>query len=591
MVSCVFGLLFLLDAAQGNWVQQEPDVQPWNPEHSMWLLEEGGVPADHLVRFTVALKVEEDRRAMLEKIFWEVSDPKHEKYGQHITIDDITKLLNVSAQRVDAVVAYFDVPGISVNRNNDMIYVELPAAAAEKLLNTKLGFFIHTEATRPGMLSGRRIVRASTAYYLPDEIDVHVELVGELLQFPRLRLRELKDLQTGAGSWPNACNASACKGFVTPDVLAERYRFPKPSNSPRRGVVSGNKMAVAAFEDQYFKQPDLKKFSQSCRRDVTVDRVQLPNRLYPQNQGGTEANLDIEYIKAVAPEVPLTLWFSDDYSLLNWANQVNIDSYRLSTPLVHSVSYGTDEIQQNSRQYMLTCNTAFMKAGARGISLLFASGDQGVCGRSGCGKGKGKHEVRFESDFPASSPFVTAVGGTDFAGSSIGDETAWSHGGGGFSDNFDIPDFQKAAVATYKASADADLPPQNLWNHTGRGYPDIAALGGQKAPYCITTNGQFTGVAGTSAACPVTAGIFALLNGLRLSTSPPSPPLGFLNTLLYQNPSAFEDVTSGINDGDGKFGFKAVKGWDAATGLGTPNYEALSKVVMENIALDKIILA
>merc|ERR1719345_704947 len=263
------------------------------------------------------------------------------------------------------------------------------------------------------------------------------------------------------------------------------------------------------------------------------------------------------------------------------------------TSLVHSVSYGTDETHQNGRQYMKACNHAFIKAGARGVSILFASGDQGACGRLGCGKGKSKHAVRFQPDFPADSPYVTAVGGTDFAGSSIGDETAWSDGGGGFSDNFDIPDFQKAAVAAYKASADADLPPQNLWSPSGRGYPDIAALGGQKAPYCINTNGQFTGVAGTSAACPVTAGIFALLNGLRLSQN--KAPLGFLNPFIYQNPSAFEDVTSGINDGGndgaGKFGFKAVMGWDAATGLGTPNYEALSKVVMENIALDKIILA
>merc|ERR1712194_755752 len=269
--------------------------------------------------------------------------------------------------------------------------------------------------------------------------------------------------------------------------------------------------------------------------------------------------------------------------LLDWANTLNSMT---DAPLVVSVSYGNDEVQQSSRQYMLTCNTAFMKAGAKGISILFASGDQGVCGRSGCGL---LSHSRFHPDFPAASPYITAVGGTDFAGSSIGDETAWSDGGGGFSDTFDIPEYQKAAVAAYKAASDADLPPQKLWNNTGRGYPDIAALGGQKAPYCTYSNGQFTGVAGTSAASAVTAGIFALLNGLRVSQN--KAPLGFLNTFIYQNPSAFQDVASGINDGGGQFGFKAVKGWDAATGLGTPNYEALSKVVMENIAPDNIILA
>merc|ERR1711972_732062 len=84
-----------------------------------------------------------------------------------------------------------------------------------------------------------------------------------------------------------------------------------------------------------------------------------------------------------------------------------------------------------------------------------------------------------------------AVGGTDFASRGvIGEETAWSASGGGFSDNFPIPDWQKMAVAAYKASPDADLPPSNLWNNTGRGYPDVAALGGQVNPYCVATGGS-----------------------------------------------------------------------------------------------------
>merc|ERR1712048_594124 len=262
------------------------------------------------------------------------------------------------------------------------------------------------------------------------------------------------------------------------------------------------------------------------------------------------------------------------YSLLDWANQItNLEH----APLVHSVSYGNDEIQQSSTQYMEQCNIAFMKAGVKGLSILFASGDQGVCGRSGCGLFT---HSRFHPDFPAASPYITAVGGTDFEGTDIGAETAWADSGGGFSDTFAIPSYQKDAVAAYKASKDADLPPANLWNNTGRGYPDISALGGQKAPYCITANSLFEGVAGTSASCPVAAGVFALLNGLRASAN--KAPLGFLNPFIYQNPSAFQDVTSGVNGGGRKYGFKAIKGWDAATGWGTPNYEALAKVVMQS---------
>merc|ERR1711935_1122319 len=243
----------------------------------------------------------------------------------------------------------------------------------------------------------------------------------------------------------------------------------------------------------------------------------------------------------------------------------------------HCVSYGNDERQQSSDAYMFSSNTAFMKAGAQGLSILFASGDQGVCGREGCGGGIFGGAKRFKPDFPAASPYITAVGGTDFLSYTVGEEQAWSAGGGGFSDTFDIPAYQADAVAAYKARSDANLPDQAYWNNSGRGYPDVAALGGQKTSYCVQA-GSFEGVAGTSASCPVVAGIFARLNGLRLAAG--KPALGFLNPFIYQNPQAFQDVKAGTNHANSKYGFTAVEGWDAATGFGTPNYEALAEVVM-----------
>lgn len=552
-------LLSIVLGAQAGWVQQEPDVRPYSAKHSLWVLEKSA-PSEHIITLTVALKLAEDRRAMLEKVFWEVSDPKHQNYGKHLSIDEITKLLNVPQENIDTVTSYFNQSGaasIDLAPNRDMITVKMPVASAEKALKTKLSFFTHSESPEV------RILRASDTYSLPADISQHVAIVGELLQFPRLRLPSLRSLK-GNGAWPNDCSANGCKGLVTPAVLAERYKLPSNTSN------SASTMAVAEFQGQYYKDSDLSAFSTACHRDVKVDHTIGGDT----QSSGIESELDIEYIKSVAPQLPLTVIYSNQYSLLNWANQV---SSMTDAPLVHSVSYGNDEKQQSGIAYMYTCNTAFMKAGTRGLSILFASGDQGVCGREGCGI---ITHARFHPDFPGGSPYVTAVGGTDFAGSDIGDETAWSDSGGGFSDTFDIPDFQKTAVAAYKASADADLPPQNLWNNTGRGYPDIAALGGQKAPYCVNVGGMFEGVAGTSAASPVAAGVFALLNGLRSSQN--KAPLGFLNPFIYQNPTAFNDVTSGVNTGSAmrKYGFKAIKGWDAATGWGTPNYEALAKVVM-----------
>lgn len=276
------------------------------------------------------------------------------------------------------------------------------------------------------------------------------------------------------------------------------------------------------------------------------------------------------YAYAYAVLLTTQIAFAAD-SLLDWVDQVlEMDE----PPLVHSVSYGNDEVQQTSAAYMEECNTQFMAAGAMGLSILFASGDQGVWGRSGVGK-------TFHPDFPAASPYVTAVGGTDFASkSTIGEESAWSCGGGGFSDTFAMPDWQADAVTSYltKAAAQGVLPDASLFNSSGRAYPDVAALGGQVNPYCVAySGGSFGGVSGTSASCPVVAGIFAQLNNDRLAAGMSS--LGWLNPFIYSNPTCFNDVSDGSTNNcyRNSDGFAAIAGWDAATGFGSPNYECLQK--------------
>jgi tripeptidyl-peptidase-1 len=346
--------------------------------------------------------------------------------------------------------------------------------------------------------------------------------------------------------------------LVEPGVLKKRYNLPSSVNS-----AANNSMAVAEFQGQYYKDSDISSFATACSVNVKVDANEGKNG----DSAGIESELDIEYIGAVANPVPLTVWYQSEYSLLSWIQKVGSTS---GASLVHSVSYGNDEVQQTSTAYMQQVNTQLQMIGAKGISILFASGDQGVWGRSG-------KASKFHPDFPGGSPYVTAVGGTDFATYDIGDETAWASGGGGFSDTFARPSWQDEAVKSYLSSKDANLPASSFYNASGRGYPDVAALGGQKTPYCIASGGRFTGVAGTSASSPVVAGVFALLNNERLAAG--KPPLGFLNPFIYQNAAAFNDVTSGKNNAGEGEGFTAIKGWDAATGNGTPNYEALLKAV------------
>lgn len=549
-------LLGCLAVASSYRVTLEEDVPVHDGKTSSWVRGVKPNPS-HELTLTVAMRVEDENLNQLETILYEVSDPKHKNYGNHLTIDEITEVLNVPTGNVETVRSWFLNNGASKvisNPNRDMLTVTMPIVYVEKALQTTIHTFTHSKR------KAARLHRASSTYSLPHDIAKHVNLIGELLQFPALRSEGLNNLQ-GSGNWGNTCTNPTCSGFVTPQVLMQAYKFPNAS-----AAAKGNSMAVAEFQGQGWAQADNQAFTAACHRDVEV----------AANVGGTgppgvEASLDIEYIAAVSPEIPLTVVYSSQYSLLNWANEITSNS---SSALVHSVSYGNDEVQQSGRAYMLSVNTAFMKAGTSGRSILFASGDQGVCGRSGCGFFK----KRFKPDFPGGSPYCTVVGGTNFHGAGIGEEEVWSAGGGGFSDNFPIPSYQASAVAGFKAKG--GLPKQSLWNNTGRGYPDIAALGGTKTPYCIVSGGQFNGVAGTSAACPTAAGIFAKLNGVRLSAG--KKPLGFLNPFIYQvGEKGFNDVTVGSNPGGGlnKVGFTAVAGWDAASGFGSPNFEKLAKLV------------
>jgi len=557
--------------AAAQWTKMETDVTVHDPAVSSWVRGEEP-PADHSVGLSVIVRLDEEQRADLERTFWEVSDPKHANYGKFLSRDEVREMIDVPQDRLERIQDYLTSHGctdINTASQRDVVSVACPVSAIETALDTKLHFFTHQEHT------DTQIVRASQHYHLPEHVARDVVMVGELLQFPLMKPKDLSDVTVGGkGEWPDTCEAKTCHGLVTPAVLSARYRHPNATGE----VVSGNSMAVAEFQGQKYKPADLDKFSSSCgvTQGVDVDVGDAQTTL----RSGVEAALDIEYIKAVAPDVPLTVIYDAKFSLLNWCTQItNLEN----SPLIHSVSYGNDENQQSSDAFMFSANTAFMKAGVQGLSILFASGDQGVCGREGCGGGLFSKTIRFRPDFPAGSPYITAVGGTDFLGTTVGEEQVWSAGGGGFSDTFDIPAYQVDAVAAYKARADANLPDQSYWNNTGRGYPDVAALGGQKTSYCVQGTLSMVGVAGTSASCPVVSGIFARLNGLRLAAG--KPALGFLNPFIYQNPQAFFDVQHGMNNANNPYGFTATAGWDPASGHGTPNYEALAAAAMASVVV------
>ena len=171
-----------------------------------------------------------------------------------------------------------------------------------------------------------------------------------------------------------------------------------------------------------------------------------------------------------------------------------------------------------------------------------------------CAKPPDGHE---HVDFPASSPYVLACGGTSLIASNgtIGKEVVWNNNdgwatGGGISVIYPPPDYQKSSVT----------------NKQGRAVPDVSGNADGDTGYNVSVDGEDAVIGGTSAVAPLWAALVAILNqGLNTH-------IGFINPLLYTKASsAFHDIKSGNNDTAGNGNFSAGTGWDACTGLGSPD--------------------
>lgn len=268
---------------------------------------------------------------------------------------------------------------------------------------------------------------------------------------------------------------------------------------------------------------------------------------------------------------------------------------------------------------------AFYKVGLLGVTIVVASGDNGAQAQGSCYGGP-------SVSYPCSSAYVLCVGGTEPAGSAsnsfsaLGNpstpicqnppsgykcyqpqsEVVCSSGdgngitsGGGFSTLVPIPSWQAATVQSYVSQVGASnlAAPNGISQahlQTRRATPDMSAnaaswliedWAGNCNPYgpCI--------MEGTSAAAPLVASIIALANSVRASSG--LGPLGFVTPLIYElysqfNASGqiFNDVIQGnnrcleqgsanVNCPSGCAGYNAVPGYDAVTGVGTPNANGL----------------
>jgi kumamolisin len=385
------------------------------------------------------------------------------------------------------------------------------------------------------------------AVALPAELQGVVEAVLGLDNRPAAKPHFRSRPPRGNVNW--RADAGGSTSF-TPIQIANFYNFPAGTGEGQCVAIIelGGGERVADL-NTYFGGLGI-----GSRPKVTVVSVDH-GKNHPTGDGNGpdgEVMLDIEVVGAIAPQAQIAVYFAPntDAGFLDAVTTAIHDT--TNKPSVISVSWGGPESSW-TQQSMTAFDSAFQAAAALGITVCVASGDNG----SSDGATDGTDNV----DFPASSPYALACGGTSLkaSGNTIASESVWNDGtqggsgGGGVSSFFARPPWQEALTAARTAGgAAAPL--------TMRGVPDVCGDADPETGYDVRIDGNDTVIGGTSAVAPLWAGLIARINAAK------GTPVGYINPTLYATPAAFHDIVNGNNGS-----FAATPSWDACTGLGSPD--------------------
>ena len=351
-------------------------------------------------------------------------------------------------------------------------------------------------------------------------------------------------------------HAKAAAAGLSPALVGQLYNFPAGATGAGQtiGIIELGGGYAAADLTAYFSQLGIKPPTVSS---VSVDGgANAPG--VDQNSDG-EVMLDIEVAGAVAPAAHIVVYFAPNTDQGFHDAIATAVHDTTNKPSVVSISWGgpEDSWTQQARDAMLSaCNDA----AAVGVTVTAAAGDDGAT--------DGVSDNKLHVDLPACLPPVLACGGTrlDTNKNKITNETVWNElaknegaTGGGVSRIFPIP--------TYQSSAGVPVHPETKF--AGRGVPDVSGDADPVTGYQVRVDGKNMVIGGTSAVAPLWAGLIALFNQ-QLGT-----PVGFVHPALYAiGTPAFRDISSGNNGG-----YTAGPNWDACTGFGSPDGDALLKAL------------
>ncbi|EEH18271.1 hypothetical protein PABG_00834 [Paracoccidioides brasiliensis Pb03] len=549
-----------------------------------------------VLRFKLA--VHQEKQTIFHQNVLDLSTPGHPRYGMHMKRNEVESFLRPRSEISDQLLSWLATGGLSrekVKENGAWISFDATVGQVERLLNTRFYYFIDKKH--------KDYKIRTLEYSVPAYIAPNVHMIQPTTMFARLQPQRSTIMRTPPLASDNSTDGGAenCTTRNTPSCLRKLYNFEdcKVANEV------ANKVGVSGYLEQYAQYKDLEKFLTTYVPDAVGSNFSVQSINGGLNEQDSvkdsiEANLDIQYVIGLSPTSNVTYYTTAGRGkLIPDLDQPNMDSnsnepyleqllFLLALPdedlpTVLSTSYGENE-QSIPAKYTESVCSLFAQLGARGVSVIFSSGDTGV--GSACQSNDGKNTTTFNPIFPASCPFVTSIGATE----GINPEKAVYFSSGGFSERFDRPAYQEEVVQDYLDKLGNRW--EGLYNPKGRGFPDIAAQG---VHYAVFDKGQEIAVGGTSASAPTIAAIISNLNAIRISQN--KSVLGFLNPWIYSSGfQAFTDITDGGSTGctgtDMYSGLQtpfvpyaswnATPGWDPVTGFGTPNFKKLVKLLPED---------
>jgi kumamolisin len=447
---------------------------------------------------------------------------------------------------VDRVVAFatsFGLVVVGTDRARRSVFVSGTVAAFARAFDTAIEHFAYAGGTYRG-----RVGELSVPQDLADVIEGIFGIDDRPVARPQFQYRTASGL-------PLTAHAAAASASFTPPQLAKLYDFPTD--------VDGSGQTIALIElGGGFKPADLQTYFQGlglATPSVTAVRIDsAKNAPTTADSADGEVMLDIEVAAGVAPKAKIVVYFAPN-TTKGFLDAITMAVHDTThKPSVISISWGGPENTWTT-QALDSYDQAFQGAAALGVTVCCAAGDAGSGDQN---PANGTPDGLAHADFPASSPNVLACGGTKITvvNSRITAEVVWnenaqsSAGGGGISDHFALPAYQSSA----------GVPPSaNPGGRKGRGLPDVSGDADPQSGYQVRVDGQDLVIGGTSAVAPLWAGLVALANQKL------GKPLGFLNPLLYSSAkvrATMRDITSGNNGA-----YQAKAGWDACTGLGSPD--------------------